>query len=81
MLKLFKIAIRNLLRYKRRTLLTSSLIAVGVMFVLVFAAASGSFKYIMISQITDSMLGHLQVHKEGLCCFDRQSAFNVESEC
>ena len=65
MLKLFKIAIRNLLRYKRRTLLTSSLISVGVMFVLVFVAASGSFKYIMIGQITDSMLGHLQVHKRG----------------
>ena len=65
MLKLFKIAIRNLLRYKRRTVLTSSLIAVGVMFVLVFAATSGSFKYIMIGQITDSMLGHIQVHKRG----------------
>ncbi|GAG13697.1 unnamed protein product, partial [marine sediment metagenome] len=65
MLKLFKIAVRNLLRYKRRTLLTSSLIAIGVMFVLVFVAASGSFKYIMIGQITDSMLGHLQVHKRG----------------
>lgn len=65
MLKLFKIAIRNLMRYKRRTLLTSSLIALGVMFVLVFVAASGSFKYIMIGQITDSMLGHLQVHKRG----------------
>jgi putative ABC transport system permease protein len=35
------------------------------MFVLVFVAASGSFKYIMIGQITDSMLGHLQVHKRG----------------
>ena len=65
MLRLFKIALRNLLRYKRRTLLTSSLIAIGVMFVLVFIAASGSFKYIMIGQITDSMLGHLQVHKRG----------------
>ena len=65
MLKLFKIAVRNLSRYKRRTLLTSSLIAIGVMFVLVFIAASGSFKYIMIGQITDSMLGHLQVHKRG----------------
>jgi len=65
MLKLFKIAVRNLSRYKRRTLLTSSLIAIGVMFVLVFVAASGSFKYIMIGQITDSMLGHLQVHKRG----------------
>ena len=65
MLKLFKIAVRNLSRYKRRTLLTSSLVAIGVMFVLVFIAASGSFKYIMIGQITDSMLGHLQVHKTG----------------
>jgi putative ABC transport system permease protein len=65
MLKLFKIAVRNLSRYKRRTFLTSSLIAIGVMFVLVFVAASGSFKYIMIGQITDSMLGHLQVHKRG----------------
>jgi putative ABC transport system permease protein len=65
MLKLFKIAVRNLTRYKRRTLLTSSLIAIGVMFVLVFVAASGSFKYIMIGQITDSMLGHLQVHRKG----------------
>jgi putative ABC transport system permease protein len=65
MLKLFKIAVRNLSRYKRRTLLTSSLIAIGVTFVLVFVAASGSFKYIMIGQITDSMLGHLQVHKRG----------------
>ncbi|MGB2905868.1 MAG: ABC transporter permease [Candidatus Aminicenantaceae bacterium] len=65
MLKLFKIAVRNLTRYKRRTLLTTSLIAIGVMFVLVFIAASGSFKHIMIGQITDSMLGHLQVHKRG----------------
>ena len=65
MVKLFKIAIRNLIRYKRRTLLTSTLIAIGVLFVLVFIAASGSFKNLMIGQITDSMLGHLQVHKRG----------------
>ncbi len=65
MLELFKIALRNLIRYKRRTLLTSSLIAIGVLFVLVFIAASSSFKYLMIGQITDSMLGHLQVHKRG----------------
>ena len=65
MYKLFKIAVRNLIRYKRRTLLTSSLIAIGVLFVLVFIAASGSFKNLMIGQITDSMLGHLQVHKRG----------------
>ena len=62
---LFKIAIRNLLRYKRRTLLTASLITVGVVFVLVFIAISGSFKNMMIGEITDSMLGHLQVHRRG----------------
>lgn len=65
MFKLVKIAFRNLLRYKRRTLLTSSLIAVGVTFVLVFVSSSSSFKNLMISQITDSMLGHIQVHKRG----------------
>ncbi len=65
MLNLFKIAIRNLMRYKRRTLLTASLIVVGVVFVLVFIAVSGSFKNMMVSQITDSFLGHIQIHKKG----------------
>jgi len=62
---LFKIAIRNLFRYKRRTLLTASLITVGVVFVLTFIAISGTFKNMMIAQITDSMIGHLQVHRKG----------------
>ncbi|MBN1381508.1 MAG: ABC transporter permease [Deltaproteobacteria bacterium] len=65
MLNLFKIAIRNLLRYRRRTLMTASLIAIGVIFVLVFVAIAGSFKLMMIGQITDSMLGHLQIHRKG----------------
>ena len=62
---LFKIAVRNLLRYKRRTLLTASLITIGVVFVLVFTSVTGSFKVMMIGQITDSMLGHVQVHRKG----------------
>jgi putative ABC transport system permease protein len=62
---LFKIAIRNLFRYKRRTLLTVSLIAIGVIFVLGYISISGSFKKMMIGQITDSMIGHLQVHRKG----------------
>ena len=65
MRNLFKIAVRNLLRYKRRTMLTASLITVGVVFVLVFISVSGSFKNMMIGQITDSMLGHMQVHRKG----------------
>jgi putative ABC transport system permease protein len=62
---LFKIAIRNLLRYKRRTILTATLITLGVVFVLVFVSVSGSFKNLMIGQITDSMIGHVQVHRKG----------------
>ena len=53
------------MRYKRRTFLTASLITIGVIFVLVFISVSGSFKAMMISQITDSMLGHIQIHKKG----------------
>jgi len=62
---LFKIAIRNLLRYKRRTLLTASLITIGVVFVLGYISVSGSFKNMMIAQITDSVIGQLQVHRKG----------------
>src|SRR5512136_1354517 len=62
---LLKIAVRNLFRYKRRTFLTVSLIAIGVIFVLGYISISGSFKNMMIGQITDSMIGHLQVHRKG----------------
>lgn len=65
MANIFKIAIRNLLRYKRRTLLTASLVTLGIVFVLLFVSVTGSFKSMMIGQMTDSMLGHLQVHRKG----------------
>lgn len=62
---IFKLAVRNLLRYKRRTLLTSALVTLGVVFVLVFTSISGSFRDMMVGQITDSMLGHIQIHRKG----------------
>lgn len=62
---IFKLAVRNLLRYKRRTLLTAALVTLGVVFVLVFTSISGSFRDMMVGQITDSMLGHLQIHRKG----------------
>jgi len=65
MAKLLHIAARNLMRYQRRTLLTALLITLGVVAVLLFIALSGSFKQLMVGQITDSMLGHLQVHRKG----------------
>lgn len=64
-MKSLKIAYRTLNRNRRRMLLTTSLIAIGVAFVLLFSAFSGSFKSYMIGQITDSMLGHLQIHQKG----------------
>ncbi len=65
MFNIFKLALRNLRRYMRRTLLTSSLITLGVVAVLLFISVAGSFKSMMIGQITDSMLGHLQIHRKG----------------
>jgi putative ABC transport system permease protein len=64
-LKVLKLATRNLARYWRRTILTAGLIVLGVMAVLLFIAVSGSFKGLIVGQITDSMLGHLQVHRRG----------------
>lgn len=65
MKNILKISYRNLLRNHRRTLLTTSLITLGVIFVLVYTALAGSFKSYMIGQITDSSMGHIQIHKKG----------------
>ena len=65
MLDVFKIAGRNLSRYRRRTLLTLLLIVIGMVAVLLFMSVTGSFKAVMVSQITDSVLGHLEVHRKG----------------
>lgn len=65
MFNIFKLALRNLRRYMRRTLLTSSLITLGVVAVLLFISVAGSFKNMMIGQVTDSMLGHIQIHRKG----------------
>ena len=65
MLKVLKLAARNLARYGRRTLLTAGLIILGIVAVLVFVSVSGSFKNLIVGQITDSMIGHLQVHRRG----------------
>lgn len=62
---ILKIAARNLMRYKRRTVLTSLLITVGLLAVLLFVAIAGSFKNMMVDQFTDSMVGHIQVHRRG----------------
>ncbi len=65
MFDILKIAGRNLSRYRRRTLLTLLLIIIGMVAVLLFISVTGSFKSMMVGQITDSVLGHLEVHRKG----------------
>lgn len=77
MTKIAKIAYRNLLRYSRRTLLTSFLIIIGIAAVLLFIAIGGSFKKLMVGQITDSMLGHLQIHRKGYVASIDNSPLNL----
>ena len=62
---ILKISYRNLKRNGRRTLLTTSLITLDVVFVLLYTALSGSFKNYTVGQITDSVMGHIQIHKKG----------------
>ena len=45
--------------------MTSLLIVIGIVLVIVFSGVSVSFKSMMIGSITDSMLGHLQIHRKG----------------
>jgi putative ABC transport system permease protein len=40
-------------------------VVIGIMFVTLFIAVTGSFKNMMIGQITDSSLGHMQIHRQG----------------
>ncbi len=65
MIDIVRIAARNLLRYKRRTFLTTLLITVGLVAVLLFISVAGSFKSMMVGQFTDSMVGHIQIHRRG----------------
>jgi len=65
MMNILKIASKNLMRYRRRTILTTMLITIGIVAVLLFISLSGSFRALMVGQITDSMLGHIQIHKKG----------------
>lgn len=65
MKNIIKIAVRNLFRYKRRTILTSSLIAFGVILVIVFGGLAISFKSQMIGIITNTSIGDIQIHKKG----------------
>src|SRR6056297_3576624 len=62
---IFKIALRNLIRQKRRTFFTALSMIIGFVLASFFIAwADGSYNYI-IDNFTRNRLGHIQIHKEG----------------
>jgi putative ABC transport system permease protein len=65
MKNVIKIAWRNLLRYKRRTMLTGSLIAIGVILMVVFSGIGRTFTGQVIGMLTNANLGDLQIHSAG----------------
>ncbi|OGS21060.1 MAG: ABC transporter substrate-binding protein [Elusimicrobia bacterium RIFOXYA2_FULL_39_19] len=65
MINIIKIAWRNLLRYTRRSLLTSFMIAAGVTLVIIFSGVGNSFKNEIVGVITNSNVGDIQIHKKG----------------
>lgn len=77
MIATLKLSARNLLRYRRRTLLTAGLITLGVVALLIFVATAGAFKQTMVGEITDAMLGHMQVHRKGYQAATDTSPLNM----
>lgn len=65
MIATLRLSARNLLRYRRRTLLTGLLITLGVVALLLFVSTAHTFTRVMVESITDSMLGHVQIHRKG----------------
>jgi ABC-type lipoprotein release transport system permease subunit len=60
-----KIALRNLLRQKRRSILTGSSMLVGFVLACFFIGwADGTYNHI-IDTFTRNRLGHIQIHREG----------------
>jgi len=56
---LFRLALKNLLRSKRRTLLASAAVVVGIFYLVVGQAFIGGFEESIIRGATDATLGHV----------------------
>ena len=72
---ILKIALRNTLRQKRRTLLTALAMLGGFVLASVSVGWSdGTYSYI-IDMFTRNQLGHIQIHGEGY--LDKPSIYNT----
>jgi putative ABC transport system permease protein len=64
-MRMFKLALRNLMRNKRRTALTASAIAVGLMMMLYMVNFQAGSYAMMIRTAISAMAGHVVVQAEG----------------
>jgi ABC-type lipoprotein release transport system permease subunit len=62
---LFRMAWRNLFRNRRRTFLTATIIAMGLMSLILMDAVMTGMVSNMVATATDTFLGQAQVHAKG----------------
>ncbi len=72
---MFKVAFRNVLRQKRRTLLTVLTMMVGFALAAISIAWSDGSYNVIIDMFTRNQLGHIQIHGEGY--LDRPTLYNT----
>ncbi len=72
---LFKLAFRNVLRYKKRNLFIIIMLAGGYFLSSFFIALSDGTYRRIITAFTSAALGHLQIHKKGF--FEEPSIFKL----
>lgn len=63
--RLLWIALRNLSRNRRRTILSALAIGLGVAALLTFRGFINGQRFMMISNLTDGQVGALQIHRKG----------------
>ncbi len=73
---LFSIAIKNLLRSKRRTFLTFLILSVGIMFYLFMDGLIKGYKTQSINNFIQFDTGHIKIRSEN---FDKEDPYNIEN--
>jgi putative ABC transport system permease protein len=63
--ELLPLALRNVRRHRRRSVLTILAVALGMAAVMVLRGVSGGFVNLMMEQVVDGRTGTIQIHKSG----------------
>ena len=61
----FKVAVRNVTRNTRRTVITLAALIIGVAVILLARGLLDSVQQVLVSGVVEGLSGHIQVHKQG----------------